>query len=421
MKNISSNHFAAFLGIDWSDKKHDCCLKPHDSDTLEYSVLLHTPEAIDSLAQSLRLRFRGKPIAVCLEQSKGPLIYALLKYDFFVLFPVNPQSLKNYRKAFSPSNAKDDPTDAELQLDFLVKHMDKLRPWRPSDTQTRTLQLLVENRRRLVNDKTRVTNRLTSLLKCYFPQVLEWLTDKDTLLFCDFLTTWPSLKKVQRARQSTLEKFFIQHKSRRRYLIEQRIDAIRQAVPLTTDPAIIEPSVAMTLCLVQQLRHLIESIKMFEGQIKKLFLQHDDSAIFRSLPGAGDTFAPRLLTAFGSDRNRYASAEDVIKYAGIAPVTERSGQSQWVHWRYSCSKFLRQSFVEWAGESVKYSFWANVYYQMQRGRGKSHHTAIRALAFKWIRIIFRCWQSNTPYDESSYLLALKKRGSTLLKHMAVPT
>ena len=421
MKNKCTDHFAAFIGIDWGDKKHDCCLKPFDSDATELSVLQHSPESIDSLAQLLRLRFGGKPIAVCLEQSKGPLIYALLKYDFFVLFPVNPQSLKNYRKAFSPANAKDDPTDAELQVDFLVKHRDKLRPWMPSDTKTRTLQLLVENRRCLVDDKTRITNRLTSLLKCYYPQVLQWLGEKDSRIFCDFLSTWPCLEKVKRARKKTLETFFIQHKSRRRNLIDQRIHDIRHAVPLTTDSAIIDPSVFMTLSLVKQLRQLIESIETFDDEIKVLFKQHEDSALFNSLPGAGSALAPRLLAAFGSDRQRYASADDVIKYAGIAPVTERSGQSEWVHWRYSCSKFLRQSFVEWTGASIKFSFWANVYYQMQRDKGKSHHTAIRALAFKWIRILFRCWQDKKPYDESTYLLSLKKRNSSLLKYMAPTT
>ena len=146
-------------------------------------------------------------------------------------------------------------------------------------------------------------------------------------------------------------------------------------------------------------------------------MHHSDSELFKSLPGAGNVFAPRLLVAFGSDRERYACAEDVIKYAGIAPVTQRSGQSTWVHWRYSCSKFLRQSFVEWTGESIKFSFWAHAFYQMQRDKGKSHHAAIRSLAFKWIRIIFRCWKNKTPYNESTYLMALKKRGSSLLTKM----
>ena len=100
--------------------------------------------------------------------------------------------------------------------------------------------------------------------------------------------------------------------------------------------------------------------------------------------------------------------------AGIAPVVERSGQKSWTHWRYSCPKFLRQTFVEWAGQSVRFSYWANAFYRAQIEKGKPHNTAIRALAFKWIRIAYQCWKTKTPYDESRYLSSLKLRGSPLL-------
>jgi len=105
-------------------------------------------------------------------------------------------------------------------------------------------------------------------------------------------------------------------------------------------------------------------------------------------------------------------------YAGVAPVIEQSGKQSWTHWRYSCPKFLRQSFVEWAGQSVRYSYWARAYYEQQISKGKPHNAAIRSLAFKWIRIVFRCWKNNTAYDEATYLNALKKRGSPLLKFAA---
>ena len=68
----------------------------------------------------------------------------------------------------------------------------------------------------------------------------------------------------------------------------------------------------------------------------------------------------------GSNRDRYNSCEEVQKYAGIAPVTERCGKKEWIHWRYSCTKFLRQTIVEWAGLSVRYSFWARAYLQATR-------------------------------------------------------
>jgi len=100
--------------------------------------------------------------------------------------------------------------------------------------------------------------------------------------------------------------------------------------------------------------------------------------------------APRLLAPFGSQRERYANAEEVRTYSGIAPVTKRSKKRKWVHFRWACPKVLRQSPHEWAGHSIAHSLWARSYYQQQRERGKGHHAAVRGLAFKWIRIVFRC-------------------------------
>jgi transposase len=104
--------------------------------------------------------------------------------------------------------------------------------------------------------------------------------------------------------------------------------------------------------------------------------------------------------------------------AGVAPVMERSGQSCWVRWRYFCPKFLRQTFHEYAGESIRHSFWARAYYEQQRAKGKSHHAAVRSLAFKWVRIIFRLWQTRAAYDEVKYLEGLRKKGSPLLSYAA---
>ncbi len=132
-------------------------------------------------------------------------------------------------------------------------------------------------------------------------------------------------------------------------------------------------------------------------------------------PGMGSCMGPRMLAALGDNRNRFNSAEEIQNYAGIALVTERSGQKSWVHWRWQCAKFVRQTFVEWAAKTVKSSYWAKLYYQGQREKGKSHQSAIRVLAFKWIRIIYHCWKTRTYYDEAKYLLALKDRNSPLLK------
>jgi len=127
---VVTETFAAFVGIDWADTKHDLCLQAAEATERESSVLTHTPAAIKEWVQDLRQRFHGQPVAICLELTKGPLVSALRKYDFLVLFPVNPLTLARYREAFTPSHAKDDPSDAELQLDLLLKHRDRLQPGR---------------------------------------------------------------------------------------------------------------------------------------------------------------------------------------------------------------------------------------------------------------------------------------------------
>ncbi len=164
MNYTNIKQFAAIIGIDWADREHEVCLLAADSEVLEPSSLKQRPECIDEWVRGLQKRFKGKPIAICLELKKGPLVHALMKYDFLILFPVTPQSLCKYRNAFATSRAKDDPTDAALMVDLLCKHMDKLKAWLPEAPETRKLAQLTEHRRRIVGDKVRLTNRLTSLL-----------------------------------------------------------------------------------------------------------------------------------------------------------------------------------------------------------------------------------------------------------------
>ncbi len=410
--------YAALIGIDWADTKHDISLIDLATGQHEASLLRHSSQTIDEWATALRARFHGQRIAVCLEQARGPLIYALMKYDFITLYPINPTTLAKYREAFSPSRHKDDVTDAAYLAELLAHHRDHLRAWQPDDEPTRTLRYLVEHRRRLVSDRTRLSNRMTSLLKGYFPQVLEWFPDIRTTLVCDFLLRWPSLDTLGRVRRETLVKFFRAHNSVRTETIEKRVEAIKQAVPLVTDRAVIAASVLMTRALAAQMKTTLSAIIAFDAEIEALCAVNQDFVLLKSLPGAGQNYAARLTVALGTDRARWQSADELACLSGIAPVIERSGKSCRVRWRYFCPKFLRQSFVEYAGASVQHSFWAKAYYEQQRAKGKGHQAAVRALAFKWIRIIYQCWKSRTAYNEVKYLEGLRKKGSSLLNYAA---
>ena len=412
------SEYAALVAIDWADKQHAISLYDQSTGQREQTIVKHTPTALQEWALSLRRRFAGQPIAVCLEQSRGPLIYALLQYEFFTLYPINPATLAKYREAFSLALGKDDPTDADYLLDLLEHHRDRLREWRPDDEKTRTLCFLVEHRRRLIHDRTRLSNRLTAVLKGYFPQVLSWFEDVRTLLVCDFLTRWPTLTELQRAQPATIDKFLRAHHSTSRATNQRRLAEIKTAVPLTHDRAVMAASPLQVKTLVAQMRVTIAAIAEYDRHIEALCLTHQDYELFAALPGAGPVYAARLTAALGTDRTRWTTADELLRFAGIAPVIERSGKQTWIRWRYFCPKFLRQTFHEYAAESIQHSFWARAYYAMQRAKGKEHHAAVRALAFKWIRIIWKCWQTRTPYNEVVYLESLRKKGAPLLKFAA---
>ena len=417
MNSLSTAKYTAFVGLDWADAKHDICLQAADCDQREFDCFAHQTQRIDAWANALHQRFGGR-IAVALELSKGPIVYALQKYDFLVLFPINPSTLAKYRQTFTPSRAKDDPTDAELALDLLIRHPERFNPLKPQGVLMRQLGLLVEHRRRLVDDKKRYVNRLGDALKQYYPQVLEWFKQHDTVLFCDFIAQWPTLTGVKRVRQTTLRTFFRAHNVRSEKVIEARLCAIKAAQPLTHDAAVISAHRLQVEILIEQLRVALNAINRFDQEIATTAAKLPDyELLVRPLPGAGPVMAPRLLVGFGEDRQRYGGADEIQKYSGVAPVTVRSGNKTTVHWRWQCPTFLRQTMVEWAGQTVKYSFWAGAYYRQQRDKGSTHQAALRSLAFKWLRILYRCWQNQTPYDESKYLNALRRRGSPLLKHL----
>jgi len=410
--------FAAFVAIDWGDRKHAWSLQPADSDLRERGEIEHSPEAVAEWATMLSARFANQPVAIAVEQSRGSLVFMLGKYEQLHIYPIHPRASAQFRAALVPSGAKDDPSDAELLLDLLVHHRARLRRLRPDSEQTRLIQHLVEGRRKLVNERTRQTNRLTAQLKLYFPQLLDWFGAVDSPLVGALLQRWPTLEALQRARPDTVRSFFTAHNCRSQELIQRRLEKIHQAVSAVSDKALIEASQAMTKVLVGLIATLREGIDDFDRQIAQAVATHPDFVIFDSFPGAGTALAPRLLAAFGSQRDRYQSAADLQTFSGIAPVTERSGKSKWVHVRWACPRFLRQTFHEWAAHSIGFCDWARAYYQMQRDRGKDHHAAVRALAFKWIRIAFHCWKDAVPYDDARYMESLRRRGSPLIAALA---
>jgi transposase len=402
------------VGLDRSDRKADLHLI--DTRTAQHrSATIDTaPEALWEWLLELRQQHPQARVALCLEQPAVHLIAFLEAYEWICLYPINPLSLQKFREAFVTSRAKDDAKDALYLAELLLTHHDKLKPWAPEDSQTRAVQQRVFHRRAVVDERTGLTNRLQALLKQYFPQALG-LCGEDLWrpLATRFLLKWPSLQAVQKAKPATLKQFYYLNSSRSTKLLEQRLALVTQAVPVTDQTALIGSFVLRVQLICRQLQLVQQTIRQYDQQIAQAFSQHPDRPIFASFPGAGPVLGPRLLSSLGSQRERFEAAANLQHYTGVAPVTKQSGGKCHVHRRYLCPKFHRQSFHEYAQQSVLWSRWAAAYYLQQRTKGSHHHTALRALAFKWQRIIWRCWQDRKPYQEKTYEAALRKASSPL--------
>jgi transposase len=402
--------FAAWIGLDWGHDEHAFALADH-SGQIQEGKLSHSAETLHAWLQQLAERFAGRPVALAIEASRGPVVSALLAYPWLTVYPINPLTSARYRQAFTPSGAKDDQPDARVLLELVRDHSAKLRPLEPQDPDTQKLDGLVQARRDMVDRRTQVLNQLTALLKTYYPQALELAGNLNTELAADFLERWPDLLTLKAARPGTLKRFYHAHNLRRPELLEQRLAFIRQAVALTTSEATLVVAVLQLRFLLDQWRVFHRHIPRLDDQIKEIFRQHPEAALFRNLPGAGPALGPRLCAAFGTIRTLHPHPASLQKLAGVAPVREKSGHQLWTHWRWQAPRFLRQTFVEWAGQTVVYCPWARAYYQHMIAKGKTHQVILRALAFKWIRVLWKCWQTHTPYDEARYLQQLLKRKS----------
>jgi transposase len=421
---MSNESFAAFIGLDWEQETHSVCILPVADGVMQHGEVKHDPEEIANWVAGLREQFGGRRVAICVELSRGPLVYALMQYDFVTLYPINPKQLADYRAALYPSGAKNDPHDAELLARFLHDHPDKVRAWHPDDEITRGLRLMTEQRRKWVQDRVRHTNELRQRLKESYVLALEFCpVDAWSESFLALLEKFPSQRELQRASPKQLERWL---PKRRRAaddppaaeLLHERIAALRRAKPMTSDKAVLEHARLAVANLVVMIRTLNRSIAECEAKIEELFAKHPDAELFASFPGAGKVLAPRLAAAYGSDRNKFPTAEDMQQFSGIAPVTKASGKTTIVQMRWACPKFLRQTFHEFALRSTNYSRWAQAYVAMRKARGDRYHEIIRGLAFKWQRILFRCWKSRQNYDEDRYLNRLRATGSKLISYLS---
>lgn len=413
-----NNKIALQIGIDWADQKHDYCLCRAGQEKIEGGVVKHDSKELHQWVRQLREKHPHGCFQVCIELSRGALIEVLREYPFIEIFPLNPITVSRFRESLYPSLSKDDPVDARLILDFLRKHPEHLRRLETPDPGMRLLNGYCEDRRKCVERRTSLIQSLKSTLKSYYPQALVMAGELGERLSRAFLKKWPDWQSLERARPQTLRKFYYANHCRSQARIVERLELHANSVALTRNAATVELARTRMLALLEQLAALDKCIGDYDRKIQKIYQERDEKIIFDSFPGAGKALAPRLAVATGCYTSQCESANNLAVYSGAAPVRQRSGNTFRIGKRYRVPKFLHQTFIEYAHWSIQHSRWAKVYYDYRKNVLKHGHWAIlRSLAFKWIRIIYRCWQTRTAYDEDAYILTLKKRGSWLAEKL----
>lgn len=404
-----------FVGIDWADKKHDIYWI-HVNGKCGHRVIEQSPEAIEELVAWMTEMAGGGPVAVALEKSRGPLQFGLMFRDAITLYPIDPKQFACYRDSFTSSGAKSDPEDAFLLARMLRERYRELKPLTPDDEPTRRIAHLCQARRQLVDESTRLKLQLQALLKTFFPLLLTF-GDVASDLVLEVLRRWADPRQFRRVHPQTLKKLFQKHGMRNEERLEERIQAIRKTPLLTRDAPLIESLVFRVTALAGQLKPVLEQIAALEQALDKAMRAHPDAALFQGPPGAGKAMAPRLLAAFGSDRERFDSGDEVAVVSGIAPVTRQSGKTKIVTRRRGCSKFLKQTFHEFADHARKWCRWSKAYYAWLKSKGMGHHAAVRKLASRWIRILYRMWKTRTAYDEARYLQRMHQTNHPLLQFL----
>ena len=388
-----------YVGLDWADTHHDVEVVDEHAKRVGAQRFAHTHEGLNLLKAWL-LQMAGDPeqLACIVETNHGLLITFLLEAGIPV-YPVNPKMANHLRKT---AGAKTDQIDAHLLAKMGRFELSELRRLEADSPTVQELKTLTRDQDMLVQTQTRLVNQLTACLKDYYPAALKLfskLQQRSTLLF---LQAYPTQEAVQAASLEEIIASLRAGKHTNPRAVARKIFEEVHRPQLTAPPVVVRAKSRLMLSLVKQLLVVIEDLASYDKHIRSLFLTHPDQLIWQSLPGAGKRLAPRLLAEWGEDRGRYVDASSVQALAGTAPVPFQSGNYAKAHKRFACLKPLRNALHQFAWQSTRREAWARDYYQRKRAEGKTHSTAVRALANVWVRIIYRMWQSKTGYQTSVF-------------------
>ena len=392
-----------YIGIDWSENKHDICYMHESGEVLRILQIQHTTvgfRALDQARQSLGVE--KQEVVIGLETAHNLLVDYLWDQGYEHIYVLPPSTVKSAQKRFRQSGAKDDPWDARLIADVLRTDQNRYAVWKPDQPLTRQIRAEVRFAQQLGRELVRDANQLRSILLRYYPAILEAFPQLNSVVFLVFLQAFPTPQQAQSLSFEQLKAFLREHHHTQSRSWPKIYVALHGDQP-QPDPELVKAYSPLALAQARILEQLVRSRNECLVRLGKLFLLHPDYPIYDSLPMAGALLAPALLAKLGDDRNHYPRPAVLQAVAGTCPVTNRSGKHFHVYFRSACDHEFRHIVQQWARLSLDASPWAATYFHAVRPHCKTESDAIRRLANRWLEILWRLWVDRKPYDEAFHL------------------
>jgi transposase len=410
------NEIKHYAGFDWAKDHHDVIVVDSGGKIVADFRFDHTAAGWEQFSKKLSA---FADVAIAIETNHGGVIERLLERNCCV-FPVHTRSAKGYRQRKVPSGNKTDRVDAWSLADALRLDGAHWKQLSPQDPLTKELRLLCRDEVALIRDRSALITQLRQALYDYYPAALEAFDDWTLPATWAFVIAFPSSELLIKAGKRKWEKFLHVHKLGRPATYQRRLEIFARADQFAGLPPTVRAKSKLTVARAKQLQLLENQIAEYRQEIRRLFAQHPDAKLFGSLPGAGDKMAPRLLAEVGDDRALFPDAQALQCLAGTAPVSYQSGQIHRVYLRRQCNKSLRSAVHLWANLSRGFCPWAATYYAALRAKGKSHACALRALGQRWLKILWKMWQTRTLYDADLHARNQLKHGSWVLQMVNQP-
>jgi transposase len=390
-----------FTGIDWAAETHAVCVLDAAGKIAAEFTIEHSADGIATLIRRLARYGEAGGLPVAIERPDGRLVDLLLGAGHPVV-AVKPNAIKAWRDGEVLSGAKSDAGDAVVIAEYLRLRAHRLRIVAPYSDQTRALRTVVRTRGDLVELRVAATNQLSALLEAHWPGAKAIFADVESPVSLEFLTRYPTPAAAAHLGEKRMAAFLIKHSYCGRRTPAELLARLRSAPAGTTLESLTEALRDAVLAAVGVLTALNASVKNLDRSIAAHLGEHPDGAIFTSLPRSGQVNAAQVLAEWGDARQAYEHPDSVAALAGVTPVTSQSGKHRSVYFRWACNKRFRAAITTFADNSRHASPWAAKIYNDARASGKDHPHATRILARAWIRVIYRCWLDNTPYDPARH-------------------